>query len=463
MDLPLEVFYILQEYLLGSEEQYVNQAGENAWKRLLNTSRKLQLIKKQVVCYVLSPQYALRYLYESEHSYQQFASYFLTAIRDRITDARHQIVLKLSTVEVNPRFLHVHAKTINKTRELHLGSPCSLEALDLSVFAGNKFTSFSFQHHRYFGSSYPCQLKGSFSVFSHLHSFQMQHCQGLKSMDLSSLRNCTIVNLSDTDVSQVNCLAGGKIRTLVLSNCQQVADVSHLGGIPCLDISSTGVTDMAALNQVRQLNISATQNMKGLSPRNAIQKLTLKGYQLSILRALPNHGIPCIEIRDGYSYYVWDWEYDSIAACFTGVRELYHVEDRAAFLPLRDFKSIEKLHVLFCHGISLISDLPNLVELTIRVAHTKSNNTDIDCGTLPKLKKLTLSGFYYRSKISISSSVPCCSLQQVIMEGKCWVQDIELDTLHLPLLSLFIELDGATPKFLYLNGARIEKTEQYFP
>ncbi|HSA76165.1 MAG TPA: hypothetical protein VLE02_01350 [Nitrosarchaeum sp.] len=90
--------------------------------------------------------------------------------------------------------------------------------------------------------------------------------------DVSALGNVEYLDLTATKVADVSAL--GNLKTLILS-VTKVVDVSALGKVIRLDLSHTDVEDVSALSQVRYLNLAGCLKLKDVSMLTGVKALDL--------------------------------------------------------------------------------------------------------------------------------------------------------------------------------------------
>ena len=113
------------------------------------------------------------------------------------------------------------------------------------------------------------------ALLHNVHTVRLFRAQGLAGLNLFSLRNARLLDLSGSDVTDVSAL--GAVPKLYLCGCDGVRDVSALGGVRELDLSwCANIRDVAALGSVRWLSLAGT-NVEDVSALGAVHSLDLSG------------------------------------------------------------------------------------------------------------------------------------------------------------------------------------------
>ena len=113
------------------------------------------------------------------------------------------------------------------------------------------------------------------STLGNIKTLNLSHCNGI--FDVSSLTNVTNLNLSYCkNITDVSAL--GNVKSLCLSGCDSITDVSTLGKVTVLDLSGCkNITDVSALGKVSVLDLSNCENITNVSDLGKVTVLDLSG------------------------------------------------------------------------------------------------------------------------------------------------------------------------------------------
>ena len=165
-------------------------------------------------------------------------------------------------------------------------NPRSLSQPHMSLTATNKHF-YDVRRHLYLrlNRKYSLKYYQDEEFRAHVHS-RLENPSKQLSLNLSKCNNITDVSalggvhtldLSGCwNITDVSALGG--VHTLNLSRCWKIADVSALGGVHTLDLSEcSNITDVSALGGVHTLNLSDCHNITDVSALGGVHTLTLSG------------------------------------------------------------------------------------------------------------------------------------------------------------------------------------------
>ena len=117
-----------------------------------------------------------------------------------------------------------------------------------------------------------CRLISDVSMLSHLNGLDISKCRYIE--DLSSLSKLHTLKLHCCRITDVSAL--GKLNNLDLSCCYNLTDVSALGNVIKLNLSCCyNLTDVSALGNVKNLNLSSCDSLIDVSALGNVIKLNL--------------------------------------------------------------------------------------------------------------------------------------------------------------------------------------------
>jgi len=122
----------------------------------------------------------------------------------------------------------------------------------------------------------------------HMKYLDLSECPNI--MDVSSLGHIHELHLSSTKITNVSSLGG--VHTLNLSYCQGITDIRTLSGVYDLNLAACrGITDVGTLGKVHKLNLSSCMNIESVAGLHTVHilYLTRMKFQTGILTRGTKH------------------------------------------------------------------------------------------------------------------------------------------------------------------------------
>jgi hypothetical protein len=308
IDLPLHLFYYLQEFVVNHSKDGYSYKNEMCWRKLINTSKKFfKELKRETIYFRLNKYHSVSFL--NNPSFRQ-------AVGLKVKEMWKQIGIDLSYTSLQ------------------------FDLYDLSVLNGVHYLDFSYT---------------KVTDIHSLHSISELHLNCTAITDISSLREVTNLDLTGclhiTDYScspvfqnpkleaiklafcthLINISFCASLRTVNLARCENIYDVSMLGNVYDLNLSGClHVYDVSKLGKVHILDLSRCSGVTDISALHSVHTLYLYS---------------CPNIRVGLD-------------CLMNVHE-FHISRRET-IALKTFSRISKLFVSYCSSVDASSLMSSL-------------------------------------------------------------------------------------------------------
>jgi hypothetical protein len=144
------------------------------------------------------------------------------------------------------------------------------------------------------------------------------------------------------------------LKSLELSDCDSVKDVSCFQNIPHLNLNRCGITDVSSLGKCQNLNLSHCENIRDVSALKNVHTLDLSHCdQLTDLSALT--GVYSLKFEGFKGTDLFGLE----KVVLLDISESDHVSDVSLL------QSVKQLNILNCKNVLRLSELRELKELTV--------------------------------------------------------------------------------------------------
>jgi hypothetical protein len=367
---PLEVVRIVGNYFLQKEEQdrkifYF----PHDWRNFMNTKKKyFGKWKKESQLIVLRYPLVERF-YDSFEIQQQILQY--------IENPREQLELCF-----NYKYSGYSIPLIYSGKKLvDLQRITTVKRVRISNAEVSNFP-FNVDRLEFFYCSFENHFQ-SFTNYSKVRNFLFQDDDSEETFDLTTLAHLESGIFSIKHCVNYHCLSN--LKSLAISNCNSITDVSCFRNIPKLTLSHCPrITDVSSLGSCYDLDLSCNEGITDISALGNVHILHLQS---------------CIHIADGMSHLKNVHTLD-LGGCF-------QVTD------ISGLQSVVILDISGCDGIADISKLINLQELTIRGCKKIH-----DLSGLTNLQKLSIN----RKVKFFPSSLPVIScLSELILRENLFI------------------------------------------